>query len=510
MFHLGNKTFSGDVPKLTKWLYTTSGMFRDASYQFISLFLLSFVQFFALGNVTIEDYIQMYTTITIIIIVLRIWDGLNDPIMGFIIEKCHFKRGKYRPWIFIGALANSIVTILMFWITPTGWYFVAFFAVFYFLWDFTYTMNDIAFWAVLPSLSQKEEVRANLTTLLSIFVSIGSFAVGGIVPILASGNQGPTYRWVALVTSILFVLSQTILVIFMREKEIDSSVEKNDEKIKFKDIFTVIIKNNQLRYTIIAILLYYTGASILVGAGLNYFYFNFGYENGGTYQTLFTVVYAVATLLGQCLYPLFVNKLKLSKMKLFTICSFLTLTAYILLFSYVFYTSAATFPLVCVYGFFAFFGQTIMSLILYIMIQDSIDYNEYKFNERRESSTFALRAFTAKIGSSLQQLALYAFLFMAGLFTISNGIATAEREFMGNKDLIISEVNALMSGVTQNQLIIFHIGFTILPFVLFLATFLIIRFKYKITEESHRKMVEEIEQRKIENNLNVEEEKKDL
>ena len=39
--------------------------------------------------------------------------------------------------------------------------------------------------------------------------------------------------------------------------------------------------------------------------------------------------------------------------------------------------------------------------------------------------------------------------------------------------LIISEVNALMSGVTQNQLIIFHIGFTILPFVLFLATFLI-------------------------------------
>ena len=47
-------------------------------------------------------------------------------------------------------------------------------------------MNDIAFWSVLPSLSQKEKVRANLTTLLSIFVSIGSFTAGGLVPILSS------------------------------------------------------------------------------------------------------------------------------------------------------------------------------------------------------------------------------------------------------------------------------------------------------------------------------------
>ena len=505
MLKLRNRTFDGDVPKLTKWLYTSSGMFRDASYQFISLFLLSFVQFFALGQVSFEEYLQMYTAITIIIIILRIWDGLNDPIMGFIIEKCHFKIGKYRPWIIIGAFLNSIVTILMFWITPTSWAFVGFFAVFYFLWDFTYTMNDIAFWAVLPSLSQKEEVRANLTTLLSIFVSIGAFAVGGIVPILASGNQGPTYRWVAVITSVLFFLSQLILVIFMKERKIDETVEKNDEKIKFKDIFTVIVKNDQLRYTIIAILLYYTGASILVGAGLNYFYFNFGYESGGTYQTLFTVVYAVATLLGQCLYPLFANKLKMPKMKLFTIASITTLVAYILLFSYVFYTRPETFFIVCIYGFIAFFGQTIMSLILYIMIQDSIDYNEYKFNERRESSTFSLRAFTAKIGSSLQQLALYAFLFMAGLFTISNEIANAEREFMGDKETIIETVNVLMNGITQDQLIIFHIGFTILPFVLFLATFLIIKFKYKISEEKHREMVEAIEKRKAEANINKEE-----
>ena len=43
MLKLRNRTFEGDVPKLTKWLYTTSGMFRDAAYQFVSLFFFRLI-----------------------------------------------------------------------------------------------------------------------------------------------------------------------------------------------------------------------------------------------------------------------------------------------------------------------------------------------------------------------------------------------------------------------------------------------------------------------------------
>lgn len=501
MNYFEKRTFEGDkVPGLTKWLYTSSGMFRDAAYQFVSLFLLSFVQFFALGSVTLEEYTQMFLAITIIIAVLRIWDGFNDPIMGYIIEKVHFKKlGKYRPWIAMGALLNSLVTILMFWVTPTGWAYVAWFGVSYFLWDLTYTINDISFWAVLPSLSNDEKVRANLTTILSIFISIGTFAVGGIVPLLASGNQGPTYRVVSIVVSVLFALSQLILVIFMKERKQDEIIEQNNEKMKFREIFTVVGKNDQLRWTIIAILLYYTGSSVLTGAGLNYFYFNFGYAEGGTYQLYFTIVFAAATLIAQFIYPLLVNKLKIPKMRLFEICCLTTIASYVLLFSYVFYTGPATFALLCVFGFIAFLGQAIISLILYIMIQDSIDFNEWKFNERRESSTFALRAFTAKIASSLQQLILYVFLYASGLIVYSNAIANFEREFMNNSSEILNQYNAFLASdpIEQMQLIIFHIGFTIIPMLLFLGTYLIIRFKYKITEESHIKMCKEIEERKI-------------
>ena len=57
MRFLRNKTFEGDVPKTTKWLYTSSGMFRDACYQFVSMFLLTYVQFCALGGVEFEQYL---------------------------------------------------------------------------------------------------------------------------------------------------------------------------------------------------------------------------------------------------------------------------------------------------------------------------------------------------------------------------------------------------------------------------------------------------------------------
>ena len=498
-FKFANRTFEGEVPKLTQWLYTSSGMFRDAAYQFVSMFLLTFVQFCALGNTTLDEYYLMYGAISVIVIVLRVWDGINDPVMGYIIEKCHFKSGKYRPWILIGALTNCIVTICMFWILPTGWAYVVCFGLFYLLWDFTYTMNDIAFWSVLPSLSQKEKVRANLTTILSIFISIGTFAIGGIVPMLASGQQQETFQITAIVTSVLFFLSQLILVIFMKEKKIDEEEAKNNENIKLKEIFSVLFKNDQLRAAILGILLFYTGAGILVAAGLNFFYFSFGYAEGGFYQLIFTVVFALATFAGQGMYQVFVNKWRFTKKKLFGLCSLITISAYVLLFLFILLPDYKLFfPLLCASAFVAFFGQTIMSLILYIMIQDAIDYNMYKFNERRESAIFSLRAFVAKLSGSIQQGILYIFLSISSLLTVSNAIANLEKEYAGDSLTIIEEASKLTGAenIEMWQRVVFHIGFTIIPLVLFLATFLVVKYKYHITEQSHEEMLKTIEERK--------------
>ena len=309
----------------------------------------------------------------------------------------------------------------------------------------------------------------------------------------------------AIIASVLYFVSQLILVIFMKERKRSEEVETSSEKMKFRDIFSVLVKNDQVRSSIVGILLYYTGASILVTLGLNYFYFNYGYSAAGTYQLIFTVVYALATILGQFIYPLLVNKFKIHRMKIFTVASVVTVVGYVLLFLYIFLNPVTFFPLLCVVGFVVFFAQTLISMILYIMIQDSIEYNEYHFKERRESAVFSLRAFTAKLGSSLQQIVLYVSLLAGSLYTISNQISQAEMDAIAkfgddavNVGQYVGNIANALTGfenVEFWQRLVYQIGFTIVPGLLMLACFIWIKCTYKITEENHEIMVLEIEKR---------------
>jgi len=508
-----NKTFEGDnIPKATKWLYLSSAMFRDLTYQFVSMFLLMFAQYCGLGGESdYSQYLAMYGVISLVIIILRLWDGINDPIMGYILEKSRLRRfGKYRPWIFIGAIGSSIMTMLMFWLPIHGWTYVVCFAVFYFFWDLTYTMNDIAYWSVLPSLSHHEKVRSQLTTIISIFVSIGAFAAGGLVPILSSAlGYTLSYRVFSLISSILYLVSQVVLCIFMKERKEDSQEIESSEKMKIREIFTVLGKNDQVRSSIIGVLLYYTGSSILVTLGLNYFYFNFGYSNAGNYQFYFTIVYAAATLLAQFSFQIIINKFKCSMKRLMTISGIVVGIGYIGLFFYVFLDPFKFFPLMAALGFIVFYFQSFFQLIIYINIQDSIEYNEFKFGERRESAVFSLRALAAKLGSSIQQGVLYLALLGGGLLTISNNISGFEQEaivqFNGDVAQISEYVKINADAITGTanvelwQRVIYQVGFTIVPMLFMVGCCVYMGLTFKIDEKSHEEMVKEISLRKEEN-----------
>ena len=132
-----------------KWLFTVSGFGRDMSYQLIASFLLTYIQF----GTTLS--VLQFTVISLLIgVVGRIWDAINDPMMGAIIEGTHMKFGKFRPWILIGAVLTGAIIITMFNVqSVSGWGFVVFMAVMYLLWESAFTMNDIGYWSMLASLS---------------------------------------------------------------------------------------------------------------------------------------------------------------------------------------------------------------------------------------------------------------------------------------------------------------------------------------------------------------------
>ena len=91
-----------------KWSLSIGCVGRDLCYTLVSLFLLTYLQFTGLFDTT------QFLVLSVIIVLCRVWDAINDPMMGTIITNTKSRFGKYRPWVIIGALLNSIFLVLMF------------------------------------------------------------------------------------------------------------------------------------------------------------------------------------------------------------------------------------------------------------------------------------------------------------------------------------------------------------------------------------------------------------
>ena len=109
--------------KRNLWTYPMGTVGRDAVYVLINNYLLTFVLFTHTLNAA------QLAAITGIMIAARVFDALNDPIMGNIIEHTRTRFGKFKPWLVIGVLSTSVVIYLMYNVKLTGWAFVVFFGV---------------------------------------------------------------------------------------------------------------------------------------------------------------------------------------------------------------------------------------------------------------------------------------------------------------------------------------------------------------------------------------------
>lgn len=148
---------------------------RDFLYFLFNSFLMTFILF----TKTIDN--KMLTAVGAIIVVARIFDALNDPIMGGIVENTRTKWGKYKPWQLLGAVLTGAVIISVFCVKLDGWSYIGFLAFAYLMFSITFTMNDISYWGMLPSLTSDEHERNKLTScaLIMLIFSIGTGVVGG-------------------------------------------------------------------------------------------------------------------------------------------------------------------------------------------------------------------------------------------------------------------------------------------------------------------------------------------
>ena len=493
------------ITKRSKWSYAIGCTGRDLCYTLVSLFLLTYIQFTNLVNDV------QFLVLSVIIVLCRVWDAVNDPMMGTIISNTRSRFGKYRPWLLIGAITNAVVLIVMFGvrvdvtnnIDTLGWWNVLILGLGYFIWEMTFTMNDVSYWSLLPVLAEDKRDRDKLTTMVAVFASVGAFAAGGLVPMLTTGNAITAYRLIGIIFALVFLVCQ-IMIFFMvrdnKENKFMIEIDKNAPKEKgttLKDMFKILFRNKQLLAMAVVVLFYSLGSAILNAFGQNFFYFKFGYE--GNFMFIFTVMYAIGTIVSQALFPVLSAKWK--RNQIVKVSLIILTIGYILffLFSIINVNPNLAFILLCISGVFVFVGQGFFYLTMLIMLTNTIEYDEWQTGERNDEIIFSVRPFMVKLAGAIQYLVVAVTLVACGLYSITEKIGEYEYLISTNPDKrpeYLIEINNLLSSASQGQFIGLVAAMTLIPVLLFIGCYFVLKKKYIIDEELYDKMVKEIAERK--------------
>lgn len=476
------------ITNRNKWTYSVGCIGRDMMFILVSMFILPYIQY------TMNLTVAQFTAISGIMIFARVWDAVNDPMMGMIIENSRLKGGKFRPWVMIGGVSNFLITILLFLFRPSGWAFVLFFGVAYIAWGMTFTINDISYWSMLPNLSTNNDERNELTNLVLIFASIGQFLAGGLIPILVTGNAVRMYKLIGIAISFIFLAFTSLTYFGVREK-IDPNIEpKKKEKVDFKKMYKILLNNKQLIVVAGALLLYTVAIELFMAFGINFFYFEFGY--GGAQITLFTVFFAIGTLSGLFVFPFLTNHFK--RMKIMGLGTLISVIGYL-----IFLSLGYIIPMneIILYGstFLIFFGLNLFYVVLVVMTANVIEYNELQTGERNESIIFSIRPFMTKLGAAIQQGIVTLILVVSGVYVYSQKIADLEiQKSLGLIEEIGTQANLILANATPGMLLMLRIGMGLVPMVSIIAGYIIIRKKYIISEEKYDEILVKLDKKKKE------------
>lgn len=433
---------------------------RDMVYTMITMYLI-----FYLTDILGVSSATLWW-INGIILVARIFDALNDPIMGVIVDNTKTKYGKFKPWITFGTIASGLITILLFTdFGLTGTSFVVVFGILYLLWGIAYTTNDISYWSMLPALSMNQQEREKIGSFAKICANIGLFTVvAGLVPLTTMlgdrlGSMAKAYTVFAMALVVVMWLGQAITVFGVKEKQ---DTFKQEEPTTLKGMLRAILDNDQLLFTAISMSLFMIGYVTTTSFGL--YFFKYAYGDEGMYS-IFALILGISQIGALVVFPLFSKRF--SRRSLYTGATLLVVAGYL-----IFFFSPMNMLFIGLAGILMFLGQAFIQILMLMFLADTVEYGQWKLGKRNESVTFSLQPFINKMGGA-----------------IASGIVGAT--------IIISGINDALtpSDVTAQGLLLMKFAMLILPLFFVLAGYLVYRYKYKIDTAMYQRILTDLQER---------------
>lgn len=471
------------------------------------------------GNSCVNSFFLVYLCIymklnplymTIAFVLAKIWDAVNDPMLATLVNNCKKSRfGRYRPWIFIGAVANAVTLVLMFYPINTEVEVLkyVYYISMYVLWGMSFTVLDVPFWSMLPTVANTTDERNKVSSFVKLVGGFGGFTMNSIgtslvLPMFASKGMEKAYLILGIAASAMLVLFVTFTVIGNKEK-----YEIPHNKVGIGTIFEMLKTNDQLRTYAWTFICYTTGNAI--GTSQMLYLYVYCYENGANLLNSaysYTLFWVIACT-GQGIAMIFYSWLTriIPREKMIGAAYLLQIISMVFLFAVFFILKPGegyhliNSVLVGLSGACLMLANGIYQIGTTVMIADIVDYGEWKTGKRGDSVVFSVQTLLSKFSGAVAMLFLGIGIAVAGLPNIQEyfdpELQHIVQQFVDVNGNIV-DATAMING---NSLLILRVFMFLVPIPLCLVGYIIYKKKYWLHGEKYDRIKAEIDSRRLKN-----------
>lgn len=331
-----------------------------------------------------------------LLLVARVWDGFNDPLMGILADRTNTRWGKFRPWLLFVPVPLAIVTTLCFYnpgFSYTGTLIYAY--VIYIAWGMLYTLTDIPIWSLSTVMTRNSSARTKMVSVARSFSTMGILVPTILIPVLAEkfSPEDPSQGYFYSVAIFAVLSVPLITMAFFGVKE---RLVVDRPKFKLSDTYHVFKSNKPLQITFLTML-----CSALTAAPVSAVIYFAMYNLGDAKQMgIISLISMIGMIIGMAFTPYMIKRIEKKGVIIFT-----SIMRVALLGLY-FYLGYDNLMIVYVMTFVLATMNSPFLVLQPLMVGDSVDYAEWKTGIRSEGTAFSCMTFANKIITAIGAFAV--------------------------------------------------------------------------------------------------------
>jgi GPH family glycoside/pentoside/hexuronide:cation symporter len=450
-----NHTADSRLPVKTKLLFSTGDLSTS-----IPLAILMFFQLYFLTDVAglRPSYAGWAIGVS------RLWDAVNDPLIGLISDRLRTPWGRRRVLLLFGAVPLGLFFMLM-WMIPAldQFWLAVYYAITFILFDTAFTVVHVGYNALTPEMTADYDERSSLNGYRMVFSIAGTLGAIILATVLGWRITDPRLLFLILGVGLGLVSMIPPLIVFSITRERPS--DKLPKSLPFGQALKQTLGNYPFRMVMGLYLLSWTTASILAAVLIYFSNYYLGVPEQANYFVLTAQGSAILFI------PVVVMlSRRLDKRRAFIIGSL----TWMLVLLGISALQADQVSLAYLLAALAGFGIATAYVVPWSMVPDVVEYDEVRSGQRREGSYYSFASFFQKLATGVALWAMAQALALTGYITPDPGSP------------LPVQPEAAVSAI--------RIFTGLVPAVLLLLA-MIFAWKYPITRETHQSTLQELAER---------------